>query len=67
MNSIERKQERYLRRKLEREERVENDSLKYGNIDSAFVFHKVLKYADKCCNGVRWKNRFYKIWCEVKN
>ena len=29
--------------------------LKYSNIDSAFVFHKVLKYADKCCNGVRWK------------
>lgn len=55
MNSIERKQERYLRRKLKREERVENDILKYDNIDSAFVFHKVLKYADKCCNGVRWK------------
>lgn len=55
MNSIERKEQRYLRRKLKREERVENDSLKYGNIDSAFVFHKVLKYADKCCNGVRWK------------
>lgn len=55
MNSIERKQERYLRRKLKREERVENDSLKYSNIGSAFVFHKVLKYANKCCNGVRWK------------
>lgn len=55
MNSIERKQERYLRRKLKREERVIKNSLKYSNIDSIFVFHKVLKYANKCCNGVRWK------------
>lgn len=55
MNSIERKQERYLRRKQKREERVIKNSLKYSNIDSIFVFHKVLKYADKCCNGVRHK------------
>lgn len=55
MNSIERKQERYIRRKQKREEKLINDSLKYSNLNYAFVFHKVMKYADKCCNGVRYK------------
>lgn len=55
MNSIERKQERYIRRKQKREEKLNNDSLKYSNLNHVFVFHKVMKYAYKCCNGVCYK------------
>lgn len=55
MTSKERKEKRYLRRKKKREETIELRSKKYADIDKAFTFSKVLKYADKCCNGVRWK------------
>ena len=55
MTSKERKEKRYLRRKNKREEIIELRSKKYADIDKVFTFSKVLKYADKCCNGVRWK------------
>lgn len=55
MNSIERKELRYQRRKLKRNYKKDIDSYKYGNINDAFTFHKVMFYAYKCCNGVRWK------------
>ena len=55
MNSRERKDARYLRRKRLRELKNIERSNKYGKIEEIFCFHKVMYYADKCCNGVRYK------------
>ena len=50
-----RKDARYFRRKRLRELKTIERSNKYGNIEEIFCFHKVMYYADKCCNGVRYK------------
>ena len=55
MNSKERKEQRYQRRKEKREKKIIERSNKYADINNAFCFHKVMYYANKCCNGVRWK------------
>ena len=55
MNSIERKELRYIRRKEKRNFKNIERSNKYGSIESAFTFHKVMFYADKCCKGVGYK------------
>ena len=55
MNSRERKDVRYLRRKRLRELKNIYRSNRYASIEDAFCFHKVMYYADKCCNGVRYK------------
>ena len=55
MNSRERKEKRYLRRKQKRLDKITQRSNKYVDIDKAFCFHKVMYYSDKCCNGVKWK------------
>ena len=55
MNSRERKEKRYLRRKQKRLDKITQRSNKYADIDKAFCFHKVMYYSDKCCNGVKWK------------
>lgn len=55
MTSKERKEKRYLRRKKKREDKIIERSNMYADLDSSFTFSKVLMYADKCCNGVRWK------------
>lgn len=55
MNSRERKEQRYLRRKNKREKKNIERNKKYGSIEYAFVFHKVMFYADKCCKGVGYK------------
>ena len=55
MNSIERKEKRYLRRKNKRLEKNISRSNLYGNINTAFCFHKVMYYADLCCKGVSFK------------
>mgnify|MGYP004644585777 CR=1 FL=1 len=55
MNSLERKRLRYLRRKEIREKKIIERSNKYASLDKAFCFHKVMFYANKCCNGVKWK------------
>ena len=55
MNSKERKEQRYFRRKEKREKKIIERSNKYADINHAFCFHKVMYYANKCCNGVRWK------------
>ena len=55
MNSLERKKQRYLRRKMKREQKNNERNNKYASIEDAFCFHKVMYYADKCCNGVRYK------------
>lgn len=55
MTSKERKERRYLRRKIKREEKnIERNNI-HSNVENAFCFHKVMYYADKCCNGVRYK------------
>ena len=55
MNSRERKEKRYLRRKEKRLNKIIERSNRYASINEAFCFHKVMFYSDKCCNGVRWK------------
>lgn len=55
MNSYERHELRYLRRKEKRDKINYERSLKYANLDNAFCFHKVMYYADKCCKNVGFK------------
>ena len=47
MNSIERRELRYQRRKAKR--KIDNVSI------DVFCFSKVMYYADKCCKGVGYK------------
>ena len=55
MTSKERKDVRYLRRKAKRDKKVLDRSKYYDDLNKAFCFSKVIHYADKCCNGVRYK------------
>ena len=55
MNSLERKQKRYERRKNKRLEKVVKRSDEYANLNRAFCFHKAMYYGDKCCLGVGYK------------
>lgn len=63
MNSIERREKRYQRRKQKRINKNIERSNKYGNIEYAFCFHKVMYYADKCCRNVGYKKstQFFKL------
>lgn len=56
MNSLERKEKRYQRRKMLREQKRLERSEKYASLENAFCFHKVMYYAHRCCLGVGWKN-----------
>ena len=55
MNSVERKQARYERRKNKRLRIIEERSSKYADLNNAFCFSKAIYYGDKCCNGVGYK------------
>ena len=55
MNSIERKQLRYERRKNKRLEKVKKRSEEYADLNKAFCFSKAMYYGDKCCRGVGYK------------
>ena len=55
MTSKERKDVRYLRRKAKRDKKVLDRSKYYDDLNKAFCFFIVMHYADKCCNGVRYK------------
>ena len=55
LNSIERKEKRFLRRKNKRIKKNISRSNLYANIDITFCFHKVMFYADLCCKGVAFK------------
>ncbi len=55
MNSIERKELRYQRRKNKRLERVKEVSKEFANLNKAFCFHKAMYYGDKCTRGVGYK------------
>lgn len=56
MNSVERHEARYQRRKAMREERKNNRARAVGGLSRVFSYHKMMKYGKKCCNGVRWKS-----------
>lgn len=55
MNSQERREARYQRRKARRQERREARCAALGPIDKVFSYRKMFFYGRKCCNGVRWK------------
>ncbi len=55
MNSLERKKNRYERRKNKRLEKIKKTSDAFANLDYAFCFHKAMYYGDKCCKGVGYK------------
>ena len=55
MNSQERREARYQRRRARRQEKREARCAALGPIDKVFSFRKMFYYGKKCCNGVRWK------------
>lgn len=55
MNSLERREARYKRRKKKREDKNSKRNKIFCDIDKIFSFSKVMYYADKCCNGVGYK------------
>ena len=63
MNSIERKELRYERRKNKRLEKVIERSNKYANLNNAFCFSKAMYYGDRCCKGVGYKKstQYFKL------
>lgn len=59
MNSSERKYNRYIRRKKNREKSIKE--LKSITLDELFSIHNLMIYGKKCCNGVRWKESTIKF------
>lgn len=55
MNSQERREGRYQRRKASREQRKTQRSLQIGGVSDVLSFSELYKAGKKCCNGVRWK------------
>lgn len=55
MNSSERRELRYRRRCEKRNKKIDRRCELFSDVNKCFTFSKVMYYADKCCNGVRWK------------
>lgn len=55
MNSKERHEARYQRRKAKRQAQREKRVKDLGPMEKIFGYRKMLQYGRKCCNGVRWK------------
>ena len=55
MNSLERKELKYQRRKKKREDKLITNSNKYADVNNCFVFSKVYDYAKKCTRNVGYK------------
>lgn len=55
MNSVERHEARYQRRKAEREARRRKRNIELGTIEQVFTYNNLFRTGKKCCNGVRWK------------
>lgn len=55
MNSQERHEARYQRRKAKRQEKKEARCAALGSMDKVFSYRNMFFYGRKCCNGVRWK------------
>ena len=56
MNSKERHEARYRRRKAERDRKKLARVEAIGGLETALSYHELFKAGKKCCNGVRWKN-----------
>lgn len=55
MNSQERREGRYQRRKEKRRKKREDRCAALGSLAEVFSYRKMFFYGRKCCNGVRWK------------
>ena len=55
MNSAERHEARYRRRKEARERRKTDRARAVGGLSRVFSFTNMYQIGKKCCNGVRWK------------
>lgn len=56
MNSQERHEIRYQRRKAARERRDQQAREQYGDYDKTFTFDNLYRSYKKCCSGVGWKS-----------
>lgn len=56
MNSQERHEARYQRRKAKREANKVQRCIEVGGLEEVFTYHDMFKAGKQCCNGVRWKN-----------
>lgn len=56
MNSNERHEARYRRRKAERERRKVERARAVGGLGRVFTYNTMFKAGKKCCSGVRWKS-----------
>lgn len=56
MNSQERHEARYKRRKAVREKKIQLAQEQYGDYEKVFGFDNLYKSYKKCCSGVGWKS-----------
>lgn len=56
MNSEQRREARYRRRKANREARKQKRSEEVGSLPDIFRYDALYRYGKQCCRGVRWKN-----------
>jgi len=56
MNSIERRQGRYDRRRANREKKKEELNKEYGEYEKVFSFDNLYRSYKMCCKGVGWKS-----------
>lgn len=55
MNSQERREARYQRRKQKRLENKRKRNEKLGTLEDIFTYRTLFRAGEKCCRGVRWK------------
>ena len=55
MNSVERKQARYERRKTKRIANRDKIIDSIGTAEKVLCYHDMFKYGEECCKGVKWK------------
>lgn len=55
MNSLERHEHRYQRRKMQREQKKLDRNLQLGTLENIFTYNTLFRAGEKCCRGVRWK------------
>ena len=55
MTSEERREARYQRRRVRRQEKRAARCAALGTIDQVFSYRKMFFLGRRCCNGVRWK------------
>ena len=78
MNSAERHEARYQRRKKKREEKRKLKSMQCGSLEEVFSYENLYKAGKKCVRGVSWKasvqnyrrkmiSNTYKLYKDVQN